>query len=215
MKITIHNHDFVLTPEKALVWPARSILAVADLHLGREATFQKRGLWLPSGSEKSDLEKLHRLVEMHAIRHIVFLGDLIHSKKGAVPEVFEQLLHLQKSSGAELYAVGGNHDRHLSEVWNSYFSKNQMQDEFVFDNFIFAHEPPSKKIKGAFHWCGHLHPRVVLGRGGESIKLPAYIVEKTIGVLPAFSSLAAGQTCERKPGRTRYACLTDRVIPVD
>ncbi len=214
MNITILNENFILTPEKALFWPAQSLIAVADLHLGREATFQKRGLWLPSGTEQTDMATLELLVQKYSAKHIVFLGDLIHSKTGAVQDVFARIIQLQENSGARLYPVGGNHDRHLAKIWNSYFTDNSMQDDFRFDQFIFTHEPPSKKLKDVFYWCGHLHPRVVLDGGGESIRLPTFIVESRIGILPAFSSLAAGHTFVRKVGRRRYACLPDKVIDV-
>lgn len=214
MKITVHKHDFILTPEKVLIWPSKSLLAVADLHLGREATFQKRGLWLPSGSEKSDIEKLLQSVERHKIQKIVLLGDILHSKAGAMPEVFEQLAWLKGSSDVELFPVGGNHDRRLAQNWDLYFPESPMKDEFEFDNFIFAHEPPLKTRSNFFYWCGHLHPRIDLRRGSEKIRLPAYIIEKKLGVLPAFSSLAAGYSIESKPGRARYACLDDKVILV-
>ena len=47
-----------LRPERALHWPERGVLAVADLHWGKSEAFQHFGIPLPSGVLEDDLARL-------------------------------------------------------------------------------------------------------------------------------------------------------------
>ena len=51
-----------LHPERALHWPAGDALFVADVHLGKAASFRASGVPLPRGSTQADLTRLSSLL---------------------------------------------------------------------------------------------------------------------------------------------------------
>lgn len=68
-----------LLPEGALWWPAGAALFVADLHLGKAATFRARGLPVPGGTTQHNLARLSQLVQQHRAGQLVLLGDFLHA----------------------------------------------------------------------------------------------------------------------------------------
>lgn len=38
-----------------------------------------------------------------------------------------------------------------------------------------------------FYWMGHVHPMMRLERGPDRIRLPAFVIAESQGLLPAFS----------------------------
>lgn len=49
--------------DRALYWPARRRLLIADLHLGKGDVFRRAGIALPSGGTSHDLARLAALLE--------------------------------------------------------------------------------------------------------------------------------------------------------
>ena len=69
--------DVVLLPGRAAFLPSSATLLVADLHLGKAATFRKAGIPVPEGSAQADLARLARLVRETSARRLVIVGDLL------------------------------------------------------------------------------------------------------------------------------------------
>eukprot|EP01036_Dinobryon_divergens_P015919 gene15919-21571_t len=51
-----------LLPEHALWWPDGQVLFIADLHLGKAATYRALGQPVPSGTTAENLRRLSQLV---------------------------------------------------------------------------------------------------------------------------------------------------------
>jgi metallophosphoesterase superfamily enzyme len=68
-----------LLPERALWWPAAGVLFVADLHLGKAATYRALGQPVPGGTTQENLARLDALIARWSPRRIVFLGDFLHA----------------------------------------------------------------------------------------------------------------------------------------
>ena len=80
--------DIVLVPGRAAYLPATATLLVADLHLGKEATFRHRGIPVPDGAATKDLARLAMLVAQTRARRLLILGDLFHARSGCTDRVF-------------------------------------------------------------------------------------------------------------------------------
>jgi metallophosphoesterase superfamily enzyme len=76
-----------LLPERALWWPARGLLFVADLHIGKAATYRALGQPVPGGTTQENLARLDTLIARHAPSGIVFLGDFLHAAQARTPQV--------------------------------------------------------------------------------------------------------------------------------
>src|SRR6476469_9316188 len=79
------SYDIVMAGERvalyaarALYWPRCMTLFIADLHLGKAATFRAGGVPLPRGSTAADLARLTRLIERTSAARLGVLGDFLH-----------------------------------------------------------------------------------------------------------------------------------------
>ena len=54
-----------LLPAPALYWPAEKTLVIADLHLGKAASYRALGQPVPSGSTQDNLERITQLIAQH------------------------------------------------------------------------------------------------------------------------------------------------------
>lgn len=64
-----------LLAHKAVYWPARRMLVIADIHFGKAAAFRALGVPVPRGTTTQNLLALDVLLASYACEEIVFLGD--------------------------------------------------------------------------------------------------------------------------------------------
>lgn len=102
-----------LLGERALYWPARRCLFIADLHLGKGDTLRRGGIALPRGGTGDDLARLGRLIDDTGADSLVVLGDLVHGpvRPGAWLDQWAQWR--QQRRALDVRVVPGNHDRAL------------------------------------------------------------------------------------------------------
>ena len=68
LELIIAGQPMRLLGDRALYWPARQRLMIADLHLGKGDVFRRAGISLPAGGTSDDLSRLERLVDdLHRI----------------------------------------------------------------------------------------------------------------------------------------------------
>ena len=100
-----------LLPERALWWPGGRVLFIADLHIGKAATYRALGQPVPGGTTQENLGRLDALIAAHAPRHIVFLGDFLHAAQARTPQVLAALEAWRTTHvGIAMTLVRGNHD---------------------------------------------------------------------------------------------------------
>lgn len=58
LRLAIAGEPMLLLADRALYWPARQRLLIADLHLGKGTTFRSAGIAVPSGGTAHDLARL-------------------------------------------------------------------------------------------------------------------------------------------------------------
>ena len=75
---TLAGEPVRLYAERALYWPARRRLVIADLHLGKGDTFRRHGIAVPSGGTADDLARLAGLLARTGARELWVLGDMLH-----------------------------------------------------------------------------------------------------------------------------------------
>jgi DNA ligase-associated metallophosphoesterase len=173
-----HGHDWVLLPERAVFWPSQSMLLVADLHLGKDATFRAAGIPIPLGSDVATLDRLASVLEKVKPRTLAILGDLFHGKQADV-EGFRWWV--ETYCRCEIILVTGNHDRwvRIEELGLGSWSS------FEVDGINLAHHPSEEGEEPVI--CGHVHPGFIAHSGSRRTdKLPCFWIQKTNFVLPAF-----------------------------
>ncbi|RYE89689.1 MAG: ligase-associated DNA damage response endonuclease PdeM [Myxococcales bacterium] len=182
---------------RALHWPERRQLLVADLHWGKEATLQAHGMPVPAGSLDDDLARLLAAIEATGATGVTVLGDLIHHGRGVTGAVIAQLERFRAATSADLRLVVGNHDRSVSLLPPS-LRLEIVREQLDEGPFRLAHHP--EPAAGRYVLAGHQHPVVRLSGGGDTLRLPCFHLTRAVGVLPAFGSFTGGGPIVRQPG---------------
>jgi uncharacterized protein len=211
--------DIVLVPGRAAYLPATATLLVADLHLGKEATFRHRGIPVPDGAATKDLARLAMLVAKTRARRLLILGDLFHARSGCTDRVFAEFATSREQfSRTEVLLVAGNHDRSIGRLpmGIGIDSVVRTHDE---PPFHFVHEPgtplPEPDRDDPFTVAGHLHPTLAIrSPSGERIADRCFVAEPGVLVLPAFGSFTGGHRIEPAPRMRLWVARDDGVVEV-
>ncbi|PEN11168.1 DEAD/DEAH box helicase [Longibacter salinarum] len=191
--------ELELLPGRAAYWAERKTLLVADVHVGKDATFRAEAIPLPLGSTDSDLQKLTGLIRQTRAERLIVLGDLYHARSG-MTEGTLQALRAWRSNQKTLNVVlvRGNHDRHAGAS-PADLDIDEHEGPLHEGPFCFRHEPSSSDT--GYVVCGHLHPGVVLrGRGGQRERLPCFHANESRLILPAFSEFTGLHILHPEPG---------------
>ena len=211
--ITLAGESVVLLPERALWWPRMSLLAIADLHLGKGDHFRRAGIALPKGGTAHDLERLDALLTQTRATRLLVLGDLLHA---AVNDAHWRDAWMHWRDGRQALSVelvGGNHDRALTArpAVADALGIHLHGHALSFAPFLFVHDPAHGAEAAGYRLGGHLHPVVRLP---GVPRLPAFRFDESAGVLPAFTAFAGGWRVDRTPGTRLFACAPDVVVDV-
>jgi DNA ligase-associated metallophosphoesterase len=202
-----------LLPERALYWPSRKALFVADFHLGKAASFRRAGIPLPSGTTTENVQRLDRAISLTDATQIVFLGDFLHSKEGRAPRTFERFAAWRESRPkVVLTVVRGNHDRKAGDPPKAWDLKCIDAGESL-GPFVLNHEPGESR--GGYALAGHIHPAVRLTAAGEKpVRLPCFWFAARHGVLPAFGAFTGNAEVLPRHGDQVYVIADEEVVKV-
>ena len=214
-RLRIEGHELWLLPESA-AWHAESrTLFVADLHLGKSATFRARGLPVPSGTTQENLQRLAALVRAHAAQRVVFLGDLLHSKHAQRAAAIAPL-HAWRAAHAGLRCVlvRGNHDSHAGDPPAS-LGFEIVDEPWPVDGaggLFGCHHP--QRITDGVVLAGHWHPAVTLrGPARDHHRLACFCLVDGLLVLPAFGAFTGSSPQAPPSGSVCYPVGGGRVWP--
>ncbi|WP_132999239.1 ligase-associated DNA damage response endonuclease PdeM [Luteimonas arsenica] len=192
LDLELAGEHMQLMADRALYWPARGRLLIADLHLGKGDIMRAAGIAVPSGGTGHDLARLDALLRSTGARELWVLGDFLHGRRHARFETQWRRL-LAAHPGCSAGVVAGNHDRAL--VPDAAGVVHLPED--VHDGpFRFRHHPlpaaGGEGGPGAGHvLCGHVHPVAALP--GLPGRWPALVLEPGQTILPAFSAFTGGR----------------------
>jgi len=197
-------------------WHADSrTLFIADLHLGKSATFRAHGLPVPSGTTQDNLQRLATLVNDHAAERVVFLGDLLHSRHAQRASAIEAL-HAWRAAHATLRCVlvRGNHDTHAGDP-PATLRFESVDEPWPVDGaagLVACHHPQG--LAGAGVLAGHWHPTMTLrGPARDQQRLPCFCLVGQVLVMPAFGAFTGGSTQSPPAGSTCWPVGGGRVWP--
>ncbi len=195
---------------RAVWWPAGKTLFIADLHLGKAATYRALGQPVPGGTTHENLARLTALIAQHAPRQIVFLGDFLHAAAARTREVLAALESWRACHAAvQLTLVRGNHDSRAGDPPAS-LRIEVVNEPYVLGPFALCHHPQRHATQ--FVLAGHVHPVCRLsGRGRDSLRLPCFVAEARQAILPAFGEFTGGWMVDAEPGRRLYPVGGDAV----
>ena len=197
-----------LYADRALYWPARRRLFVADVHLGKGDTFRAAGIALPSGGTRHDLDRLTALIERSGANSLWVLGDLLHGSRVDARWREEWVRFRVRHARVDMLLVEGNHDRAATRAG---LEIERRTDGVEDGPFMLAHVPRhGPPIDGRFAVCGHVHP--VVRVPGFRGRFPAFAIVHDPLVVPAFSAFTGGWLVEQ--AHARYACMGAHLLDV-
>lgn len=195
-----------LLADRALYWPARRRLLVADLHLGKADIFRAAGIALPRGGTALDLERIATLAAATGAASLWVLGDMLHGRTDLSSWRSAWEAFRARHPWLSIVVVGGNHDRALRDAGLDL----ELPGEAVRDGpFLLRHAPA--RAADAHVLCGHLHP--VLRLPGQA-RAPAFWLQPGCTVLPAFSAFTGGQPLALGERDAAVACDGHALVPV-
>lgn len=198
LDLVLAGESVRLLADRALFWPARRRLLLADLHLGKADAFRASGIALPRGGTAHDLARLSALVAATDATSVWILGDVLHGRADLSHWRGAWNAFRDAHRGLEIVALAGNHDRVLRDAG---LGIELAGDEVRDGPFLLAHAP--RLDADAHVLCGHLHP--VLKLPGQA-RAPVFWLRRGCTVLPAFSAFTGGMAVALAPGEAAVAC---------
>jgi len=204
------NESLHLLPEHAVWWPATLTLFIADLHLGKAATYRQLGQPVPAGTTQDNLQRLTLLIERLSVRHLVFLGDFLHAAAGRTPTLLQALRSWRAQHPAlHLTLVRGNHDSRAGDPPHA-LSIVVVDEPWLIGPFAACHHPQIHPTHLVL--AGHSHPVIHLqGAARDRLRLPCFVKDERQATLPAFGAFTGGHPVEVQAHRQLYAVGGGRV----
>jgi DNA ligase-associated metallophosphoesterase len=213
LEIQLCGERLQLHQQRALLWPARATLVIADPHFGKDDIFRRAGIALPRGPAIADLQRLSHLIAANGCTRLVVLGDFLHGATQAADSFRHAFRVWRRAHGSlTVDVVVGNHDRREpAHTWQQLVGWHTRP--LVEPPFVLAHEPAAHT--GGYVLAGHIHPVLRLRRRSSGgVRVPVFWQRRDYLVLPSFGSLTGGAEVTVELGDLLYAAGPERVFPV-
>lgn len=212
--ITWHGHHLRLLPDRAIYLPAERTLLVADVHLGKPASFRSAGVPVPEAITDRDLARMTALIGSIAAERLLILGDLIHDAAALRDRTREAVARWRVSlPNIAIDLVVGNHDRKADSC--EPLGVRVLGEVVTLNSGLrLTHEPPEADAPPTL--CGHLHPVISVGprRSAARVRAACFHFEANTGVLPAFGTFTGGRAMHNGPACAVFAAGDQTVVPV-
>jgi DNA ligase-associated metallophosphoesterase len=174
-------------PQGALWWPARRLLAVADLHLEKGSSYAvaARKL-LPRHDTRQTLAALDALIGAMQPATVVCLGDSFHDRAAVERLPADDRLEIERLTAATRFVwIAGNHDPAPPPAgWG------EVAEEIDEAPLVFRHEAQFGPVTGEV--SGHYHPVAALTVRGRGFRRRCFLTDGHRLILPAFGAYAGG-----------------------
>lgn len=183
--LDLGGEEFRLLPCGAIFWPARRLLAVADLHLEKGSAAAREGWLVPPYDSLDTLVRLEAALVETGASTVVSLGDSLDDERAAarmVPAVHRHLARLVRSH--RWIWVTGNHDGDAAGAFGGLAVPDWQLGQISFRH-IADKKRPAPEISGHFHPVARLP-----GPGGLRRRCFALALDRL--VLPAYGSYTGG-----------------------
>ncbi len=213
--LSFANHEFLLTEDRALYWPAERALLVADLHLEKASYYAQHGQMLPPYDSRDTLERVACAIRETGARRVLTLGDNFHDDAGPErlePHAAGMLAALTRV--VDWVWVTGNHDAGLDARVGG-----TVADELEIAGMVLRHKAMAGEMRPEF--SGHFHPKLSVTVRQKHIRRACAVVSRNAGgsgriILPAFGTLTGGMDAADPAilSALQPALAIDAVLPV-
>ena len=210
LSITLAGEELWLLADKAIYYPARRALLIADAHFGKAAAYRKLGQPVPHGTTQENLRRLDSLLSEYPCEHLIFLGDFLHAPESHAAGTLAALEHWRAERPTlPITLIRGNHDKRAGDP-PAYLNIDVVPEPLIVGPFALQHEPdPHPELHVL---AGHVHPVYHLyGRGRQSLRLTCFYIGTRVTLLPAFGEFTGGFSIRPVEGSSVYVTGGDAV----
>jgi uncharacterized protein len=215
---TIRTIPCWLLPDRAVFFPVSKTLLVADVHIGKAATFRSLGVPVPSGTTNSNLARLSLLLAQTSASTLYILGDFFHGPVANQVGIVDELKRWRSlHKGVQIVLIGGNHDAKSGPIQNEIGVMFEAAPFTLALNqgvsFRLLHEPETN-LSADFSLAGHWHPVQRLKGRVDSARLPCFWQQSNQLILPAFGEFTGGHPVQWEPGQQVFVTDSQSVYDV-
>lgn len=195
--------ELVLSARRVAYSPVLKALFVADVHLGKAATFRSLGVPVPAGTTQENLDRLSLAITDHQPNALYFLGDLLHARAAHNKDLLEKLQAWRlQHADIDMTLIRGNHDSKAGDP-PATLNISVVEEPFMLGGFALCHHPHT--VPGALVLAGHEHPVVVLnGKGRSRARLPCFYLKSDQLILPSFGAFTGGYQVNPQAGEAVF-----------
>lgn len=170
----------------ALFWPEESLLVVSDLHLGKSDRIARLGgALLPPYESIETLSRLADDLDETRAQNVLCLGDSfddLAASRGLPAAARDTLDRLM--AGRRWIWIEGNHDPGPIELGGSHLGQLRL------GQLVFRHIAKPDARPGEV--SGHYHPKASLRTRVGHVSRPAFLIDQTRLILPAYGRYTGG-----------------------
>ena len=211
LEFTLCEESLLLLADRALFWPRRRTLMIADPHFGKAATFRAGGLPVPETTTAAMLDRLTALLALTRAERLLCLGDLLHARAGRSETTLAAVATWRRTHAqVDFHLVRGNHDAAAGDP-PADWAITCLDEPVLEAPFAWRHHPAPHE--GAYTIAGHLHPAVRLsGAGRQSATLPCFYFGAQVAVLPAFGEFTGAALVRPMPGERVFVLAGQSIL---
>jgi uncharacterized protein len=213
LHVEIGGAPLVLLAERAVFLPEQGALLVADVHVGKAASFRGLGVPVPHGTTHGTLARLSGALAATGATRLIVLGDFVHSARSFAASTREAWSTWRATHARlPITLLRGNHDARAGDPPPD-LRIEVIDTPLRCGPYLLAHEP--EPMPEGYVLAGHMHPCVrVGGHGFNSLRLPCFHFGARVGVLPAFGEFTGSHVLPREEGDRVFAIAEQRVREV-
>ena len=211
--VRLEGEELWLLADKAVYWPARQCLMIADAHFGKASAYRSLGQPVPQGTTTENLQRLDRLLSALPCAQVIFLGDFLHGPGSHASGTLGALRSWRAlNPDLTMTLIRGNHDKRAGDPPED-LRIDVVTEPLLMGPFALQHEPDAHPSHHVL--AGHVHPVYRLrGKGRQSLRLPCFVIGDRVSLLPAFGAFTGGHRVEQDNDRRIYVIGDHDVWPV-
>ncbi|AZE59772.1 MULTISPECIES: ligase-associated DNA damage response endonuclease PdeM [Pseudomonas fluorescens group] len=211
--LTLEGEDLWLLADKAVYWPARQCLLVADAHFGKASAYRSLGQPVPQGTTTANLQRLDKLIAALPCTQLIFLGDFLHGPGSHASGTLSAIRAWRaRNPTLVMTLIRGNHDKRAGDPPGD-LRIEVVPEPLLMGPFALQHEPDSHPTHHVL--AGHVHPVYHLrGKGRQRLRLPCFQIGPRVSLLPAFGAFTGGYAVEQDDDRRIFVIGDHAVWPI-
>jgi len=193
---TLAGASLVALGSGALHWPARGLLCVSDLHLGKSERRARLGTApLPPYETQDTLARLQADLAATEARTVICLGDSFDDPAAATAlRDADRITLAALQAGRRWIWIEGNHDPGPVGLGGTHLADLPMPP------LTFRHiAKPGAQPGQPGEVSGHYHPKTTLRTRAGTVMRPAFLIDADRVILPAYGTYTGGLRSDAAP----------------